>query len=112
MSSHLDMVVGSDAGTTPLSVLIGLGRQRHQGRPIDGLEELATTRAELAHEPCIELVDQHADGRVQLDQREETPVAQPRQNPALDDENRRLDLGLVARLARARRQDGRAVMAG
>src|SRR5438876_11466419 len=106
------MIVWSDAGAAPLSVLIGHRWQWHQGRPIDGLEELATARAELAHEPCIELIDQHTDGGGQLDQREETLIEQLLQNPSLNDENRHFDLGLVARLPRSRLPDGGAVMAG
>ena len=39
-------------------------------------------------------------------------MAQATEQPALDDEDGLLDLGLVARLARSRRQDGRAVMRG
>ena len=74
------------------------------------LEELAAAGTELAHQAGVELVDQDADRDVQLGEREEAPIAQPRQNPSLNDENRRLDLGLVARLARPRRHDGGAVM--
>ena len=39
-------------------------------------------------------------------------MAQARQDPALDDQHRDLDLGLVARLAHPRRQDRRAVVRG
>ena len=76
-------------GAPPFGVLIGLVRQRHQGRPIDGLEELPAAGAELAHQAGIEFIDQRADRRVQLGEREEAPVAQPRQDPALDDQHRR-----------------------
>ena len=96
---NFDVVIRRHAGAAPFGVLIGLGRQRHQGRTIDGVEELAAAGAELAHQAGIEFVDQNADRDVQLGEREEAPVAQPRQNPSLDDKNRRLDLGLIARLA-------------
>ena len=46
--------------------------------------------------------DAVTDRRVQLGQREEAPVAQLRQHEALDDLDRDLDLGLVARLDRTR----------
>jgi hypothetical protein len=42
----------------------------------------------------VEFVDQSADGDVQLGEREEADIAQPRQNPPLDDQHRRFDLGL------------------
>src|SRR6266436_5169118 len=38
---NFDMVIRRHAGATPFGVLIGLGRQRHQGGTIDGVEELA-----------------------------------------------------------------------
>ena len=110
VSRDFDVVIRRHAGTTPLGILIGLGRQRHQGRPIDGVEELAAAGAELAHQAGVELVDQDADRDVQLGEREEAPIAQPRQNPSLDDKNRRLDLGFIARLAWPCRHDGGAVM--
>jgi hypothetical protein len=39
-----------DADTTPL---VRLGRQRHQGGPVDGLEELAAAGGELAHQAAL-----------------------------------------------------------
>lgn len=112
VSLNFNMVIRCHTGTTPFGVLIGLGRQRHQGRTIDGVEELAAAGTELAHQAGVEFVDQDADRNVQLAEREEAPVAQPRQNPSLDDKNRRLHLGLIARLAGPRRHNGGAVMGG
>jgi hypothetical protein len=63
-----------------------IGRARPaaaSGRPVDGLEELAAAGGELAHQAAFEFVDR---------------------------ENRRLDLGQVAWLARPRRQVGSAIM--
>ena len=54
----LDVVIRRHAGTPPFGVLVGLGRQRHQGGPVDGVEELAPAGAELAHQAGVELVDQ------------------------------------------------------
>jgi hypothetical protein len=45
----LDFDIRSDAGTPPFGILVGLVGQRHQGRTIDGVEELAAAGAELAH---------------------------------------------------------------
>ena len=53
---NFDVVIRRHAGATPFGVLIGLGRQRHQGRTIDGVEELATAGAELAHQAGVEFV--------------------------------------------------------
>src|SRR6266478_532788 len=92
---NFDMVIRRNAGAPPFGVLIGLGRQRHQGRTIDRIEELAAAGTELAHQTNVELADQDADRDVQLGEREEALIAQPRQDPSLNDENRRLDLGLI-----------------
>jgi len=69
------VVIRRHAGATPFGVLIGLGRQRHQGGPIDRVEELAAAGAELAHQTDVEIVDQDADRDVQLGEREEAPIA-------------------------------------
>jgi hypothetical protein len=66
VSLNFDMVIRRHTGTTPFGVLIGFGRQRHQGRKIDGVEELAAAGTELAHQAGIEFVDQDADRNVQL----------------------------------------------
>jgi hypothetical protein len=78
VSLNFDVVIRRHAGATPFGILIGLGRQRHQGRTIDGVEELAAAGTELAHQAGIEVVDQDADRDVQLGEREEAPIAQPR----------------------------------
>ena len=57
--------------------------------------------------------DQHlGDGGVDLGQAVEAPVAQPAQQPALDDAHGGFDLGLVARLAGPGRQHGGVVVGG
>src|SRR5437868_4454507 len=48
--------------------------------------------------------------RIELGQIEEPAVAQAGQDPALDQQNRALDLGLVARVRRARGQHRAAVV--
>ena len=79
----LDVVIRGDAAAPPFGILIGLAGSGMQRGPIDGLEELPPAGAELAHQAGVEFIDQRADGDVQLGQREEAPVAQPRQDPAL-----------------------------
>lgn len=61
---------------------------------------------------AVEFVDQDVDRNVQLCEPEEAPVAQPGQNPSLDDKNRRLHLGFIVRHAGPRRHSGGAVMGG
>ena len=58
------------------------------------LEELPATGAELAHQAVVEFIDQRADRDVQLCEREEAPVTQPRQNPPFDDQHRTSTLAL------------------
>jgi hypothetical protein len=72
---------------------------------------LSARAAEAADRPLlVEPFEQIADRCVQLGQAVEPLMAQSRQNPSLDDENRRLDLGFgerqrlqVMRVRRAKR---------
>ena len=79
-------------------------------RAIHGREEIGPAGAVAAHDPHVQLVPQLPDRGIQLGQREEAPVAQPRQDPSLRHLHRDFDLGLVAGLARPGRQDCRAIM--
>ncbi len=112
MAVHLDVVVGRDPAAPPFGVGVGLRRQRQQRRPVDRLEELAAAGAELAHQPGVQVAQHLPDRLVQLAERQEAAVAQPRQDEPLDDQHRDLDLRLVARPAHPGRQDGGAVMGG
>ncbi|OSJ19954.1 hypothetical protein BST63_00600 [Bradyrhizobium canariense] len=51
------MVIRRHARAAPFGILIRLGRQPHQGRTIDGVEELTAAGTELAHQAGIEVVD-------------------------------------------------------
>lgn len=66
--------------------------------------------AQAAHDAVVQRVEQHADRRVEFGQGEEPLVSQPGQDPALDDLDANLDLGLVTRFAGSGRQDRRAVV--
>ncbi|WP_287307246.1 hypothetical protein, partial [Mesorhizobium sp.] len=48
--------------------------------------------------PVVQLLEQFGDRRVELGDREEGSVPQPRQNPALDNQHRAFDLGLLSSL--------------
>jgi len=82
-------------------VLIGLGRQRHQGQDIEGVEELAAAGTELAHQRALEFRRPGSVATFNFGEREEAPV-RSRAKSSLDDKNRRLHLGPIARLARGR----------
>ena len=80
-------------------------------RPIEFFEQLPAGDAEPADRPLlVETDEQLADRLVQFGQAVEAAMAQPAEQPALDDQHAGLDLGLVARPARPGRQDGGVVM--
>ncbi len=93
----LDVVVDADAGAAPLGVFVPQYRKRPQRRPIGLLEQLASAHPEVAHDAGVEVAGQRFDLRRQFVEAEEGPVAQPGQDPTLDDLDADLDLGLVAR---------------
>ncbi len=66
----------------------------------------------MAHRPIVQVLQQTADRGIEIGQVEEPPMAQPCQNPALDNQHRAFDLALVARLAAAGRQNRRVVVLG
>ena len=105
-----DVVVEAGAALFPFGVFEGHGGQRLEGGPVDPLEQLAARSAQMAGDPAVQILQQFGDGLVQLGQREEAAVAQTGQDPALDDLDGDLHLGLVARLSRPRRHDGGAVV--
>ena len=106
----LDVIVEADPGQAPLGVLVILGRQRPERRPLDALEELAPAHAEAAHLMGVDALHCVRDRGVALGKREERLTAQPAQDVGLSEADPCLDLGLVARLARAGRQDAEAVV--
>ena len=55
MAMHLDVVVGGDPAAPPFGVVVGIGRQRQQRRPVDRVEELPAAGAELAHQPGVQV---------------------------------------------------------
>lgn len=98
MLGDLDMVVEADPASLPVGVLIGSRRQWQQRGAVELLEQRLACRVPATHRAIVDVSYQLADGTVQLSQGEETPVAQPRQNPALNHLDANLDFRLVARL--------------
>ena len=110
MLLDLDVVIEIDPAALPVRIFIRRRRQRHAAR---GDRVARTARAVSCPSRAwtvIELADQLADRLVQLGQGEEPLVAQPGEDPALHDLDADLDLRLVARLVRPRRNHRRAVM--
>src|SRR6266849_10747062 len=103
MTIDVDVIVERDATDAPLREDKALFRQRRQRRLVQFLEQLTAADTELAHRPGVEISDQRRDRRIELGQREEALVAQPRQYPALYHQHADLDLSLVAWPANPRR---------
>ena len=106
----LDMVVEVDPAALPLGVFVGFGRQRLQRRLVELVIQRPPARSPAAHRPVVEIIEQGADRRVEIGQREEAPVPQPRQNPASDHLDPDLYFRLVARFVRPRRDNRGTVM--
>lgn len=100
VSVDVDVVVDVDAGFPPAPKLVALRRQRQESGPLQRLEQRAPVALELLEGAVVERVQQPADLPVQLGQAEEGVLAEPGQNPALDDEYAPLDLRLVTRWVR------------
>ncbi len=110
MPLDLDMIVEPHLAATPLRQDVRLGRQGLEMRGVKFLEQLPARAAEPAHDPVVELRHQVGDGGVQIADAVPDPVAQPPQQPALDDANARFHLGFIAGAVRSRRQHRCAVV--
>ena len=86
------------------------GRQRLQGRCVQCGEGRRPAAGQLLERALVQVRQQQVNSPVELGQAEEAPVAQPRQDPALDHLHADFDLGLVLRAPRARGQHGYAVV--
>jgi len=83
MTVDIDVIVERHATDAPFGIDERFLGQRRQRRPVQFVERLSAADAELAHRPGVQVGDEHRDRGVQLGQREEALVAQPRQDPAL-----------------------------
>ena len=106
-----DVAVLRDLAGQPLTPFPKVGRQRLEVSPFVRLEEGAAALAGR-HRRLVEPVELAPDRGVHRLQRKEGLVAQHQQDAGLDRAHCRLDLGLVGRLARARRQHGETVVPG
>src|SRR5512147_1563945 len=101
MALDLDMVIDPYSAQAPFGEGIGLARQGLEVRPIEFLEQGAAGDPEAADRSLlIEEPQQLADRRIEFGQTVKAAMAQAAEQPALDDQHRRLNLGLVAGPAR------------
>ena len=107
-----DVIVHVDATQLPVRQDVAVGGQRSERRAVELLVEGEAADAELLHRPVVERVEEDADRPVQGAEAEEGLVAEPGEDPPLHQEYARLDLALVPRLARSRRDDDGAVVGG
>jgi hypothetical protein len=89
-----DMVVGMNLCRLSFGIFEWRCRQGRKRVLLDLLEELTSGFANPPHRPVIEIVEKLADPHVEIDEAEEAIVSQPRQDPALNDENAALTLAL------------------
>ena len=107
----VDVIIDADPAHAPLAVFVGLAGQRVERRAIDLLEELAAGDAEPPEDLFfVELRHELAERGVDVGEGDEGSSPKPAEQPALDDQHGLLDLRLVARLSRPRRQDGGFIM--
>ncbi len=104
------MVIGADTGEAPFGELVVLAGQAGEREALDGLEEMAATDAKAAHDMIVDAIEGAGDRRIGLGEREERLSPQPTQNAGLGETDSVLDLGLVLRASRPRRQDADAVV--
>lgn len=110
MPINFHVVIDAGLGRFPLGVLIRAGRQWFQCRRIDRLERRAARARQFLECPVIEVRQQFPDRRIELGQAEEGATAQPRQNPALDQQHPGFGLGFVLGFVGPRRNDGDPVV--
>ena len=96
-----DVVVDVDPAPLPLRQDVAVGGQRSERRAVELLVEGAAADAELLHRPVVEVVEQHADRRVERSEVEEGLVAEPGEDPSLRQEYARLHRTLVTGFLRA-----------
>ena len=108
--SWTSMIVEIDPRAPPLRELPVVGGQGDEGVALDRLEQLTSAQADVAHGTIVHAAHDERDRLVAFGEREEGQPAQPPQNVGLGESDPGLDLRLVPRLSRPRRQDADRVM--
>ena len=106
----LDVIVEIDPRAPPFRELPIVGGQGDEGVALDCLEQLASAQAEVAHRTLVHALHDERDGLVAFGEREERQRAQSPENVGLCESDAGLDLRLVPRLSRPRRQDADRIM--
>ena len=106
----LDVIVEIDPRAPPFRELPIVGGQGDEGVALDLLEQLPSAKAEVAHRTIVHALHDERDRLVAFGEREEGQPAQPPQNVSLGESDPGLDLRLVPRLSRPRRQDADRIM--
>src|SRR6266704_2441609 len=104
------VVVDVDLRLFPVAQLVAPRRKSLHGGTVDALEGRTTATVEFLERARVELFEKLGDRLVQRGKAEELAVAQSGEDPPLCDEHAGLDLCLVSRLGRTRRDDRRLVM--
>ena len=93
----LDVIVEVDPRAPPLRELPIVGGQGGEGVALDGLEQLASAQAEVAHGTLVHALHDERDRRVAFGEREKRQMAQPPQNVSLRKSDSGFDFRLVPR---------------
>jgi hypothetical protein len=95
MRVDLDMMIDDDAVQAPFAIFVRLDWKRLQRRVVDLVEQLPAGGAEPADGPLLVESFQHlGDRRVDLREAVEGFATQPAEQPAFDDQHRRLTFAL------------------
>ena len=99
VAANIDMVIKARATLLPFGINIRCQGQWLERRAIQTFKQITAAGTKMAGDLAIELIEQRPDGGVHFIKPKEALIAQPRQNPALGQQNSRLDLCLVFGLA-------------
>ena len=106
-----DVVIGSDGNSLPIGMGMACRGQRDQCGFVQPFKKLQARRAKVTADAAIQAHQFFADGRVQLLQREEDPIAQPRNDPVLNQQHSAFRLRFILWFVRTGREDGRLILA-
>lgn len=107
---ELDMIIRRHPRQAPFGELVFLGRQTCERGAFDRLEEMPTADAEPALDMIVDALQHLGDRGIGLRKREERLLAQATENAALGEAHVVLNLGLVLRTPRPRRQNTDAIV--
>jgi hypothetical protein len=110
VAEDLDVVVDVDSGLLPSREFVALLWKCTQERAFQRLEQGAPGAFQLLERPVVQKLQESANLSIQIRQAEERVLSEPRQDPALHQENTGFYFGLVARLSLPGGEHGGPVM--